>query len=198
MPITPDISRKLLELKEESGLTFKRIGDEVGSSEANVRRYIMGETKIPDKQLLYAIIRAVGGDPDEVLGKKKPEAPAPAAAQNQAYDHALYVRQEERHKEVLAHWSERHREEIANLKLAYDSSIRSKDVWIERLKAAMDRAEEDNERLEAELAEAKKDRRHYRTAITILAAVVILFVLVYLVPDLLRGDWGHITYFAGV
>ena len=59
MPISPDISKKLLEIKEDSGLTFKQIGDKVGSSEANVRRYIMGETKVPDKQLLYAIIRAM-------------------------------------------------------------------------------------------------------------------------------------------
>ena len=48
MPISPDISKKLLEIKEDSGLTFKQIGDKVGSSEANVRRYIMGETKMPD------------------------------------------------------------------------------------------------------------------------------------------------------
>ena len=77
MPISPDISKKLLEIKEESGLTFKQIGDKVGSSEANVRRYIMGETKVPDKQLLYAIIRAMDEDPEEVLGKKKPEPQTP-------------------------------------------------------------------------------------------------------------------------
>lgn len=200
MPISPDISRKILGLKEECGLTFKQIGEEVGSSEANVRRYVMGETKVPDKQLLYSIIRVLGGDPEEVLGKKKPDAqPTQApATQNQPYDHALYIRQEERHKEVLSQWAERHREEIVNLKSAYDSSLRTKDVWIERLKAAMDKAEEDMEKLETELAEVKKDRRHHRIAIMILAAVVILLILAYLVPDLLRGDWGHITYFAGI
>lgn len=196
MPITPDISRKLLSLKEESGLTFKQIGDEVGSSEANVRRYIMGETKVPDRQLLSAIIRSIGGDTDEIFGRKKPEQLLPAAppVQTPSFDHAMYARQEERHNEILAQWSQRHREEIANLKAAYDSSLQSKDVWIERVKAERDKAEGDIEVLENELAELRKDRRHYKIAIAVLSALVIFFILVYFIPDLLRGDWGHIVY----
>ena len=193
MPITPDISKKLLELKVESGLTFKQIGDEVGSSEANVRRYVMGETKEPDRQLLYAIIRAIGGDVDEVLGKKKVEALTPSAF-NQPYDHSLYARQEERHKELMTQWTERHREEISNLKAAYDSSLRSKDAWIERITAERDEAEEEIEKLETALTELKKERRQYRTAVYILGAIAILLVLAYLIPDLLRGDWGHFIY----
>ena len=186
MPITPDISRKLLELKEECGLTFKQIGDEVGSSEANVRRYIMGETKVPDKQLLYAIIRVLDGDPDEMLGKKKQES-APPAQTAQPVDYSLYTRQEERHKEILAHWSERHREEIGNLKAAYETTIQSKDAWILRIKKELDDAE-------GELLEVKKERRKLRLTIGILSGLLALFILAYLIPDLANGDWGHILY----
>lgn len=166
MPITPDISRKLQELKEECGLTFKQIGDEVGSSEANVRRYVMGETKTPDRQLLYAIIRVMEGDPDEIFGKKKPEpAPAPAPAAP-TVDFSLLERQEKRHQQ-----------EIDRLKAAYNAAIIAKD-----------------ERLE----ELKTEKNHLRIALVVMAAVILFFILVYLVPDILRGDWGHIIYQAVV
>lgn len=162
MPITPDISRKLLDLKEECGLTFKQIGDEVGSSEANVRRYIMGETKAPDKQLLYAIIRSMGGDPEELLGKKKPEQPASPQPQQQMIDYSLLERQEKRHQQ-----------EIANLKAAYHATIISKDERIDEL---------------------KMEKRHLRVSVLVMAAVILLFILIYLIPDFTNGDWGHILY----
>lgn len=186
MPITPDISRKLLALKEECGLTFKQIGDEVGSSEANVRRYVMGETKVPDKQLLYAIIRVLDGDPDEILGKKKPE-PAQPAQTLQTVDYSIYTRQEERHKEILTQWSERHREEIGNLKAAYEATIQSKDTWIMRIKKELDDTED-------ELREVKKERRKLRITVGVLSGLLALLILVYLIPDLVNGDWDHILY----
>ena len=119
MPITPEISRKLLDLKEESGLTFKQIGDEVGSSEANVRRYIMGETKAPDRQLLNTIVKTMGGDQDEIFGKKKPEPEAPKPG---SVDILLLERMEKRHQQ-----------EIAHLKAAYNATIFSKDQRLEEL-----------------------------------------------------------------
>ena len=188
MPIPSDISRKLLELKEESGLTFKQIGDKVGSSEANVRRYIMGETKMPDRQLLYAIIRAMDEDPEEVLGKKKPEP------QTSPIDHVMYNRQEQSYKEQLSWWAEHHREEIESLKAAYGTTIQSKDNWIDRLHKERNEAEEEIEKLEAFVLELKKEKRYLRVVIAVLAALLILFVLVYLLPDITNEDWGHIIY----
>jgi transcriptional regulator with XRE-family HTH domain len=161
MPITPEISRKLLELKEESGLTFKQIGEEVGSSEANVRRYITGETKAPDKKLLYDIARILGGDPDEIFGKRKPE---PVTVHPHHIDFSMLERQEQRHQK-----------EIASLKAAYNSTILSKDERIEELKT---------------------ERQHLRIAVVVLAAVVFAFMVAYLIPDILNGDWGHIVYTA--
>lgn len=192
MPISPDISKKLLEIKEDSGLTFKQIGDKVGSSEANVRRYIMGETKMPDKQLLYAIIRAMDEDPEEVLGKKKLEPQAPPI------DHVMYNRQEQSYKEQLSWWAEHHREEIESLKAAYGTTIQSKDNWIDRLHKERNEAEEEIEKLEAFVLELKKEKKYLRVVIAILAAFIILFVLVYLIPDIANGDWGHIIYNAAV
>ena len=48
MPITPDLSKKLLDLKEESGLSYEQIGMETGTSDTNVRRYLRGETKVSE------------------------------------------------------------------------------------------------------------------------------------------------------
>lgn len=160
MPITPEISQKLLELKEESGLTFKQIAEIVNSSEPNVRRYISGITKVPDKQLLHAIIRAMDGDPEEVFGKRKLEQP-PAASQKLP-ETALYDRL------------------LDSIKAAYEKTIESKDNWIERLKRERDEAEEKIEKLEDALLEAKKTMKHLRAAIVILAALVLLFILINL------------------
>lgn len=160
MPITPEISQKLLELKEESGLTFKQIAEIVNSSEPNVRRYISGITKVPDKQLLHAIIRAMDGDPEEVFGKRKLEQ-LPAASQKLP-ETALYDRL------------------LDSIKAAYEKTIESKDNWIERLKRERDEAEEKIEKLEDALLEAKKTMKHLRAAIVILAALVLLFILINL------------------
>lgn len=192
MPISPDISKKLLEIKEDSGLTFKQIGDKVGSSEANVRRYIMGETKVPDKQLLYAIIRAMDEDPEEVLGKKKQEPQTPPI------DHVMYNRQEQSYKEQLSWWAEHHREEIESLKAAYGTTIQSKDNWIDRLHKEIKEAEDEIEKLEEFVLELKKEKKYLRVVIAVLAIFLILFVLVYLIPDIANGDWGHIIYNAAV
>ena len=173
MPITPDISRKLLELKEECGLTFKQIGEEVGSSEANVRRYIMGETKVPDRQLLYAIIRVLESTPEEVLSKKKPEPQQPEQKPQTAVDFSLLERQEQRHKEHMAQWTEHHKEQIEHLKSSHESAIKAKDERI---------------------AELKREKQSLRIAVIALAAITGLFVLFYLIPDILNGDWGHIIY----
>ena len=70
MPFPPDIVSKLLELKQDSGLTYEQIGLEVRTSDTNVRRYINGEVKTPDRKLLFAIVRAIGGDPDELFAPK--------------------------------------------------------------------------------------------------------------------------------
>ena len=140
MPITPDLSKKLLELKEESGLSYEQIGAEVGTSDANARRYMKGETKVPDRQLLYAIIRCVGGDPDEMLGKKPPAAPAAPF-----------------------------------------------DEWIHRLKDELEKARE------TAISHQRTHRRMMHVLIALSVALIVL-VVIYLVPDLLNGDWGHINY----
>lgn len=160
MPISPDISAKLMALKKKNNLTFKEIGDEVGSSEANVRRYIMGETKIPDRQLLYAIIRSLGSTPEEVLGVK----PEPQEQKPQAVDFSILERQEQRHKEQLAHWTEHHKEEIASLKAAYNSTIVSQGEQLDEL---------------------KKQNKHLR--IFVLSLVVVCLILLYICSKTFNG-----------
>lgn len=172
MPITPELSKKLLDLKEESGLTFKQIGDEVGSSEANVRRYIMGETKLPDRQLLVAIIKAMDGDPNVLLPK--------AAAPQSNVELGVYERIKSDYDKQLALWHTRHDREIETLKQTAEQTIRNKDEWLHKLKD--------------ELAAQKK--LHRRTIAVLIALIVLLslFVVFYLVRDIADSSWGYIRY----
>lgn len=157
MPIKPELSRKLLELKEESGLTFKQIGDEVGSSEANVRRYIMGETKVPDRPLLVSIIKAMGGDPAFLL----PKADAPAGTM----DIGVYEKLKADFEKQLSLWHARYDKELENLKHTTDIALSQKDDWIKRLTE--------------DVAKLEKSRRRMAIAVTILSALLLLFICAY-------------------
>lgn len=187
MQITPEISAKLLELKHSSGLTFEQIGAEVGTSDANARRYIMGETKVPDRQLLYAIVRCLGGDPEEIFAQKPTVQNSAFAGMDPAfYDkltanfEARYARQQQLHEESLNKWHEKHEKEVVSLRATFEQTIRSKDQWIEKLKGDIE-------------ATSRKCSRMTILAVC-LATVAVLLVAIYLIPDLLNGDWGHIRY----
>lgn len=140
-----------------------------------------GETKVPDRQLLYAIIRCVGGDPDELLGKKQP-APAPSA-----FDAALYDRISAEVEKRLAPLYASHDRQIESIRHANDLAMQHKDEWIHRLKDELEKSRDTVVGLQ---------RAHRRMMHVLIALSVILIVLVaiYLVPDLLNGDWGHINY----
>lgn len=157
MPINPELSKKLLELKEESGLTFKQIGDEVGSSEANVRRYIKGEAKVPDRPLLVSIIKAMGGDPAFLL----PKADAPAGTM----DIGVYEKLKADFEKQLSLWHTRYDNELENLKHTTGIALTQKDEWIKRLTE--------------EVAELKRSRRRMVIAVTILAALLLLFICAF-------------------
>lgn len=183
MPITPEIVTKLLELKEQSGLNFEQIGIEVGTSAANARRYIIGDTKTPDRKLLFQIVRTIGGDPEALFAPKPtPGASAPVGMDYALYDRLLsnmearYAHQEQAHQEAVAKLTERHERELATL-----------NSWIDRFRSERDQ-------IAADLRQADKTRRLLLVIILILSVVVCGFVAVYLIPDLLRGDWGHIQY----
>lgn len=142
MPFSPDITAKLLELKQISGMTYEQIGTECRTSDTNVRRYINGEVKTPDRKLLFAIVRSIGGDPDELFAPKPtPNNPAPAGLDYALYDRvvanmeARYQQQEHQHEETLRKWHERHDRELAALQNASDQAIRSKDEWIARIRS---------------------------------------------------------------
>ena len=169
MPITKEIYAKLLELKEDCGLTFKQIGEDVNSSEANVRRYVMGEVKTPDRQLLYAIIRAMGGDPEEIMGKKKIDAPSAVPVPTHHTNDYLYDRM------------------LDSVKAAYEKSLESKDNWIEKVKKDWKDAED-------KVQELKAEKRRLQIAVIVLSVVLLLFLLIYFIPDIFSGDWGHIIY----
>lgn len=192
MPITPEISAKLLELKEESGLTFEQIGAEVGTSDANARRYIKGETKVPDRQLLYAIVRCIGGDPADIF-EKKPAVPVPASGMDMAfYDkltanmEARYARQEQLHQESLAKWHEKHDKEVSALQASMEQTIQSKDAWIERIKAERDSAVSD-------LAQNKTTVRRLIIVLVVLATLFAILFLAYPVRDILDSSFGYLT-----
>ncbi len=193
MPITPEISAKLLELKDESGLTFEQIGAEVGTSDANARRYIKGETKTPDRQLLYAIVRCIGGDPDELFEKKLLSQATVTEMDPSLYDkltasfEARYARQQQLHQENLAKWHEKHEKEVAVLQATIDQTIKNKDQWIEKLKAERDSSASD-------LLDTKQTVRRLTVALVVLVALLGLLVVAYLVRDVFDGSWGYIRY----
>lgn len=168
MPIKPELSKKLLELKEESGLTFKQIGDEVGSSEANVRRYIMGETKAPDRPLLVAIIKAMGGDPAFIL----PKADAPAGAM----DIGIYEKVKSDFERQLALWNAKHEKEVENIRHATDLALQHKDEWLHQLKAELDTANKEIDNL-------KRTRRRLLVVVSILSAVLVMVMFAHLFLD---------------
>lgn len=181
MPITPELSKKLLDLKEESGLTYEEIGAEVGTSDTNVRRYLKGETKIPDRQLLVAMIRSMGGDPDELLGKKPPAPPSAP------FDGVMYDRINAEVEKRLAPLCASHDRQIEAIRHANDLALQHKDEWIHRLKDELEKARDT-------VVDLQRGRRRMVHALIALSAFLLLLVLVYLIPDLLNGDWGHILY----
>lgn len=168
MPITKETYAKLLELKEDCGLTFKQIGEIVNSSEANVRRYVMGEVKTPDRQLLYTIIRAMDGDPDEIIGKKKPETAAATPAPAYSVNDQLYDRM------------------LDSVKAAYEKSLESKDKWIEKLKAECDAAEE-------ELDQSKQTVRRLIVVLIVFAVLFAILFFAYPVRDVLDNSFGYLA-----
>jgi transcriptional regulator with XRE-family HTH domain len=181
VPITPDLSKKLLDLKEESGLTFEQIGAEVGTSDTNVRRYLKGETKVPDRQLLVAIIRCMGGDPDELLGKKPPAAPSAP------FDAALYDRINTEVEKRLAPLCASHDRQIEAIRHANDLAMQHKDEWIHKLKDELEKARETASDLKS---------RHRRIMHILIGVLVVLSVVVaaYLIRDIFDGSWGYIHY----
>ena len=192
MPITPEISAKMLELKEQSGLNFEQIGTEVGTSAANARRYIVGETKTPDRKLLFEIVRTIGGDPEELFAPKPlPGLPAPSGMDYALYDRmvsnmeARYASQERLHQESLAKWHERHEKELASLRASMDQALKSKDEWIAKLRKERDNAIKS-------IDEGKIRIRTLRTVSIILGVLVLFFILAYIVPDVLRNDFGYL------
>jgi predicted transcriptional regulator len=175
MPITPNISKKMLALKEETGKTYEQIGKEVGTSDANARRYITGETKTPDLALLRAIIVCIGGDPDEILGNKTLPALPPPSTESALYDR------------MLSDMRERHREEMDRLAAAHAQALQGKDAWIDRLKS-------ENDNVKSDLTRAKDAQARLSLVIAALAAAVILLVLAFVLPDALDGSWGRFRY----
>lgn len=175
MPITPELSKKLSDLKAKSGKTYEKIGEEVGTSDANARRYITGETKTPDLALLRSIIACIGGDPDEILGNKPLPAFPPPSMESALYDR------------MLSDMRERHREEMDRLAAAHAQALQSKDAWIDRLKA-------EHDDVKADLKKSKDAQNRLSLIVAALAVAVILLVLVFVLPDALDGSWGRFRY----
>lgn len=186
MPFSPDITSKLLELKQESGLTYEQIGLEVRTSDTNVRRYINGEVKTPDRKLLFAITRAIGGDPTELFAPKPtPSNPTPSGLDYALYDRvvanmeARYQQQERQHEETLRKWHERHDRELVALQTASEQAIRSKDEWIAKIRSEITVIETDRNNC----------RRIIKTLLSaslFLSAAVLLLVLSHFVPALIH------------
>jgi predicted transcriptional regulator len=172
MPISPELSSKLLDLKEECGLTFKQIGDLVGSSEANVRRYIMGETKVPDRALLVSIIKTMDGDPNVLLPK--------AAAPQGNMELGIYEKMKADFDKQLSLWHARQDREIEHLKEVTEQTIRNKDEWIHRLKD--------------ELQQQKRNHKRMVVILVVLIALLAVFSAVYLLRDIADPTWGYIRY----
>ncbi len=188
MPITPDLSRKLLELKEESGLTFEQIGAETGTSDTNVRRYLKGETKIPDRQLLVSIIRCMGGDPDELLGKKvDPPAAAP-------FDMAAYDRINNEVEKRLAPIYARHDKELEAVRHANDLALQHQNEWLHKLKDELKEARAAIDDLETEIDDHRRNHRRMMHVVIMLSVFLALFIAAYLLRDIMDPAWGYIRY----
>lgn len=181
MPISQELSKKLLQLKDESGLTFEQIGASVGTSDANARRYMKGETKVPDRQLLCAIIQCIGGDPDDLLGKKPPATPSAP------FDGAMYDRISAEVEKRLAPLCASHDRQVEAIRHANDLAMQHKDEWIHRLKDELEKSRDT-------VIGLQRSHRRMMHVLIALAISLIVFIAAYLVPDLLNGDWGHINY----
>ena len=186
MPFSSDITAKLLELKQDSGLTYEQIGIEVRTSDTNVRRYINGEVKTPDRKLLFAIVRAIGGDPDTLFAPKPtPSNPTPAGLDYALYDRvvanmeARYQQQERQHAETISKLQARLDHEVAAIQASSDQAIRSKDEWIGKIRSEITNLETERENL----------RRIIKLLITVsllLSGAVLLLVLSHFVPALIH------------
>lgn len=183
MPITPEISAKLLELKAQSSLGYEQIGQEVGTSSANVRRYISGITKTPDRKLLFEIVRTIGGDPEELFAPK----PTPSQPNPAGMDYALYDRMVANLEAQHLKQEQAYKENIAELRASMEQALASKDEWIKSLRSERDQA----------LAQVKEEKLRFRTlriVSIILGLLVLFFILAYIVPDILRSDFGYFRY----
>jgi predicted transcriptional regulator len=172
MPVSPELSKKLLDLKKQCGLTFEQIGEEVGSSAANVRRYITGETKVPDSGLLVSIVNVMGGDP--AILSEKSSAPKVDA------DLVLYEKMKADFDKQLSLWHARQDREIEHLKQVTEQTIRNKDEWIHRLKD--------------ELQQQKRNHKRMVVILVVLIALLAVFSAVYLLRDIADPSWGYIRY----
>ena len=95
------------------------------------------------------------------MGVKKTE---PQEQKPQTVDFSILERQEQRHKEQLARWTEHHREEIASLKAAYNGTIVSQGEQLDEL---------------------KKQNKHLR--IIVFSLVVVCLILLYICSKTFNG-----------
>lgn len=63
-----DISGKIRELKEKSGLTAKELADAAGVSASSLNKVLSGETANPSFQMVAAIAAVCGASLDEIAG----------------------------------------------------------------------------------------------------------------------------------
>lgn len=92
------IFEKVITLKEQSGMTFDEISIKSKVPLTSVKRYFNGETKSPGFLPLSAIIVALGGSVDEVLGLI-PQAQKPTNNEftRQLQSDLWYERKQKRH-----------------------------------------------------------------------------------------------------
>lgn len=119
MPIPNDVLLKMCALREKSGKSYKKIAEEVFSSESNVRRVFTGETQRTNHDFVREIIACIGGDPEELLPAKQQPTP------KQTEDVNLYRHLIERQQQEIDRLTASHEKMVAAYKeeLAYKRRV---------------------------------------------------------------------------
>lgn len=167
MPLNGQAIAKMAELKQKCGMSNKDLAAVTGMAESTVQRYLTGAQKDPPIENVRALIVAMGGDPDDILGTKLEAQedvyiPAMPQASLTSQDRAMY-------EHMILAMEERHRAEI------------------ERINRAHERA---REALIADHREAIKEKKRWQIAHVIIIGVLVTFIMVLFVIDILNPDVG--------
>lgn len=173
MSLTAQEIERIRLLKQTCGMTNREISAIVGISEATVQRYINGDVKEPSIESLRALIVAMGGNPDDILGDKEDENEDgdgdEEIGEDEMTERAASIPGIATYERMILAMEERHRAEI------------------ERINSAHERA---REAMIAEHRDAIKEKRRWQIAHVIIIGILVAFIMLLFLIDVTNPDVG--------